>query len=826
MKYTDNELDRIISLTGKQKGLQIKSILDRAIEELKVQAQQAPDQAEALERIPAQRKELRNKLMEAIKTRSTTTGKSTGALKELNKIINMNLFHNGSLVSAVNLTNSELTGKIEIRKPNPSIFDSGDFDAKLRGGTSLSKNLKKIKAILDESKAVVEDKALDNRFPLNKFLGAVDTSKGKYRLNVYSYWEEIAGLFPQLKTDAEELLDAITSSQLDDETKDKFTKLFDMESEYGLDRLQYIANFPRASGEVLDARHRFFNIVTAMIATEGLLDTSKIQGKGFDDVKEDAVSYGDLSAEAAAEMLQGIKDSDLGSSEKPATVFDASLDMNMSDDGVDWLGDVSVLKGEADPLLMYEHSKGNKLLAMTEEGEVALMMILDKAINEIEERDDKGENPKFRVTLDFKTNLADWIDQLEDTTALVEEVEYWLPVSVMDNSDFDDLYEETNFDGINGHEFVSIDSLDDIGDFFDGLYELMADAAITYATDIRSTKGRRRGTDMQETFRGKLTGKLGGAVKRQNRKTDSAEGKLKEELLDEEIKGSLEKFMESALEYYFQPAYSGNLPVQIPSFMGSIGGRAMQTLALDLGLETVMSGSYKKLMQGSAKSIRENDLKKIADFLDRMFLKSIKIDAFLITEAENAAKAITRIFGKGRKEDNNNYFAGLLYHFMEQTKDFQRATNDFNGKPIKERATAFDEGYTSRKAYPIFAMPHWLDMNQGLITNKSSKAKTQYKRLKVIFEQVQQDLPVLLHKMLKAHDAIRKELGLPVSYGFFPLNHNGYDTMINKMYVDENIDLSNYEVETIIKAIDSHENISKDFGISSEQVYTIKAHFR
>tara|TARA_R100000951_G_scaffold116788_1_gene130813 strand:+ start:7098 stop:9572 length:2475 start_codon:yes stop_codon:yes gene_type:complete len=824
MEYTDNELDRIISLTGKQRGLKIKDILDRAVDKLKVEAQKAPDSGEAFKRIPSQRKELRVQLMEAIENRGKTSGKSTGALKQLNKIINMNIFHNGNLVSAANLTNSKLTGKIEIRKPNPSIFDKGEFDIKMKGGTSLSQNLLKIKAILDESKVVVEDKPLDSRFPLNKFLGAVDTSKGKYRLGVYSYWEEIARLFAQLKTDAEELLDAITSSQLDDETKDKFVKLFDMESEYGLDRLQYIAKFPTAEGEVLEARHRFFNIVTAMIATEGLLDTSKIKGKGFSDVEEDEVSYGDLNAEQAAEMLQGIKDSDFGSAEKPETVFDASLDMNMTDDGVDWLGDVSVLKAAADPLLMYEHARGNKLLSMTEQGEEDLVYLLDNAINEIEERDEKGENPKFNVTLDFKTNLSDWIDQLEDTTTLDDGVDFWLPISVMDNTDFDDLYEETNFDGFDGHEFVSIDSLDDIGNFFDGLYDLMAETSVTFASDVRSTKGRRRGTDIRETFRGKMKTRLGRAVSRQSRKTDSVEGKLDENLLSEDIKGALEKFMETSLEYYFTPAYSGNLPVQIPSFMGSIGGKVMQTLALDLGLETVMSGSYKKLMQGSAKSIRENDLKKIADFLDRMFLKSIRIDAFLVTQAENAAKALTRIFGK--KEDNNNYFAGLLYHFMEQTKDFQRETNDFNGKPIKERATAFDEGYNNRKAYPIFAMPHWLDMNQGLITQKSPKAKTQYNRLKVIFEEVQQDLPVLLHKMLMAHDAIRKELGLETSYGFFPLNHNGYDAMINKMYVDANIDLSNYEVETIVKAIDSHENISKEYGISTEQVYMIKSHFR
>ena len=46
------------------------------------------------------------------------------------------------------------------------------------------------------------------------------------------------------------------------------------------------------------------------------------------------------------------------------------------------------------------------------------------------------------------------------------------------------------------------------------------------------------------------------------------------------------------------------------------------------------------------------------------------------------------------------------------------------------------------------------------------------------------------------------------------------------MQVDENIDLSYLEVEQIVKAVDSHDNISKEYGISKEQVYLIKANFR
>lgn len=831
MTYTDDELDRIISLTGGQKGKAIKNILDREVDRLKREAQGSADEEEARKRIPEQRKKYKDALMEAIKTRKGVTGKGTGQLNVLAKIIDMNIFHNGNLISAATLVENDLTGKLDIRNPNPSIFDGDAFKNELAASGNLGRNLQRIKDILVESKAEVKDVEITSTFPVDKFLGSIDASKGANRKDIYDYWNSIANIFPQLKKDAEDLLKAVNADEnLPEDLKEKFERAFDMED---FDRLQYIAKFPLAKGEVLEARHRFFNIVAGLISAERLFDSQTVSGKGFED---DDVGSGDISGQLAQEMADGIESAineNLGFEEGGLTgnawADATSIDLDLIDDGVEWLNDVSLLQAQADPLLMYEHNRGKKLLSMTDEGEQQLVELLSNAIDEIEEAEERdGQRiTAFTTSLDLKTDIDDWLEQTADTSTLDNDVEFWLPVSVMDNADFDDLYpKEKYFDGVEGYEFVTADDLEEIEDLFEDLYNILSKDMIAYAANIRTSKGRRRGTDMRETMRGidPRTNRLAAASKRQFRQTDSLPSKIKEELLSEELKGALEKFMETALEYYFTPAYSGRLPIQIPSFMGTIGGRVMQTLSLDLGLETVMSGSYKKLMQGSAKSFKETDLENIADFLEMIFLKSIKIDTFLIAEGERAARSLTKIFKK--KEENNQYIAGLIHHFMVETGDTARENNKFNGTPIKELAEKFDFGYRSRRAYPIFALPHWLDMNQGLITQKSPKAKTQYNRLKTIFEQVQGDLPVLIHKMLKAHDAIREQLGLPVIHGFFPMNSVGYDTIINKMYVEENLDLSNYEVETIVKALDSHQNISKEFGISTEQVYAIKAHFR
>ena len=46
------------------------------------------------------------------------------------------------------------------------------------------------------------------------------------------------------------------------------------------------------------------------------------------------------------------------------------------------------------------------------------------------------------------------------------------------------------------------------------------------------------------------------------------------------------------------------------------------------------------------------------------------------------------------------------------------------------------------------------------------------------------------------------------------------------MYIEENLDLSHLEVQNIVKEVDSYDNISKEYGISKDQVYLIKSHFR
>ena len=84
-----------------------------------------------------------------------------------------------------------------------------------------------------------------------------------------------------------------------------------------------------------------------------------------------------------------------------------------------------------------------------------------------------------------------------------------------------------------------------------------------------------------------------------------------------------------------------------------------------------------------------------------------------------------------------------------------------------------------------------------------------------------------IHKdILSAHDTIRKMKGLPIYYAIKKLDN--FDDVQDMMETLEKqkLDITATEINKIVNDLDSFSNISKAYGISSEQVYLIKSNFR
>lgn len=728
----------------------------------------------------------------------------------LRPLTDMNIYADGELVNENFLYNEVIEGKLDIRNPQPSVLNNPQVKTALgaeQTPAAFKANFNKIKQRLEDMSGTKEYKQLTNKFPTNKYLGAIDISKADNRLEVYNFWDEVGGRYDEfINNMAEFFVAAKAVSWENAKVADKFNKLYNDVNDINL---EYIVEFEPVEERFLSARHRFFNIIAHRLHLEGLMRPEE----GNEGYHDDHDKHGDVNSQLA-EQLQ----SSLGNSSTQGDTLDLNQWAEHLTTELTWDDEYDALMGAADPLLLYESNRGEKLLAINDEMEGQLIEVLEELLEEL----DDG----YGVSLDTTTDIEEWMEQLEDTQVLDEgklKGKMALPISVLNNKDFAKLYTSTTFKSVEEGKSIGVDNVDKIKNFFADLYQLLSGDDFRMEVEARTTKGRRRGSVTEPRERRQATGDTGfmeGSTKipiSLNRG-----GNLRGEF--SAFKSELQKMMDSALEYFFDPMYSGLLPIEIPNFASSIGSKVLQTLSLQLGLETVMSSAYDTLFEGSVEEVDVGNLREIADFLDNIFMPEVKIDDELITEGEFCADALTEIFG--REEENNDYCAALIHHYMVDTGDTSREGNDFDGKTIKERAESFDKKFTSRKAFPVFAMPHWLDMNQGVLTKKSPASKTQYNRLKAIFENAQTDLPVLLHKLLKAHDAIRHQLNKKVVHGYVPLNDYGINKMITKMQVDENIDLSYLEVEQIVKAVDSHENISREYGISGEQVYLIKANFR
>ena len=85
----------------------------------------------------------------------------------------------------------------------------------------------------------------------------------------------------------------------------------------------------------------------------------------------------------------------------------------------------------------------------------------------------------------------------------------------------------------------------------------------------------------------------------------------------------------------------------------------------------------------------------------------------------------------------------------------------------------------------------------------------------------------IYYKLLEAHDSLRILKGKTIHYG--TMNEDNFEhveNMLAKMQAEHNLDMTASELVGVVNEVDSFDNISKAYGISSEHVYLIKANFR
>ena len=691
-------------------------------------------------------------------------------------------------------------------------------------GENLSYNLKKIRSRLTlegkKERKVVTSKAIN--VDIGKYLGATNLSKATVRQDIYDYWEKVSKKYKPFKKalgeffeEASKLSEFATTyggrrrTPRSREFKEKFERFGEeinkLEETYSDKNLEYIADFSRAS--VLlekDPKLRLVAALDRIIAAEGLakkdkkIKTATEEEDGFESTQrawEDTL----MESERASKKNE------------PQDYLDEELAEDVLEDSIDY--DASDLaRRETDPLLAYELMKNTRLLALDQESKA----ILRETIEQLKEK---------ATVLDFKTNLSELLSEVKDTI-IIDADTYSLPVSILSNNDFAKFINvEGKLISTSMKEEISLDVLEEIDEMFEKIHLLLTDRKFGFAVGMR-TSGR--GTVLGGSFGDSYTDSKGSTVERLIREgsrrmpeTIGERGQIKPQF--NLLTKSLKKLLEAYAEYYINPLYVGRLPIEIPLYSTGRGARALSIFLRDVGGESLMAETYEVLATSEKATISHFSMANLANFLVKLESPNIRVDDNLIQLAEDASIALTDMMGN--EEKNRNYFAAVLKHFMDETEEYSKEKEDFFGKTIAQRARKYERDYKARKPFPIFGLPQYMETNQSLMT-KGSKRKTQYDRLKSVIQQVEDDLPIMLKMLLEAHDEIRKALGKEIFYGFLPLKHESYGAMADLLYKKEQVDLSHLEVSNIVKSEDSHNNLSKEYGITEEQIYLIKANFR
>tara|TARA_R100000734_G_scaffold14441_1_gene10641 strand:- start:5 stop:2371 length:2367 start_codon:yes stop_codon:yes gene_type:complete len=212
------------------------------------------------------------------------------------------------------------------------------------------------------------------------------------------------------------------------------------------------------------------------------------------------------------------------------------------------------------------------------------------------------------------------------------------------------------------------------------------------------------------------------------------------------------------------------------------------------------------------KQIESKTTKINLDELKRVFLEMADEMDDIIDTSEAKDLGFTEMIIKD--------IASLFYHITKEDTSFEGVSSK---AAFDERgATTYDDSHAFKQIV-YFLIGRIDEFNASNMKSEAGVVKD-IKKLQDWFGDIKKSEEQML---LQAHDHIRVLKGQDVHFDV--LDYNDIDDMeyfITKMNKERNIDLSSMEVYNIVKELDSFQNISNEYGISTEDVYLIKANFR
>lgn len=460
----------------------------------------------------------------------------------------------------------------------------------------------------------------------------------------------------------------------------------------------------------------------------------------------------------------------------------AGMELQSSEEDIDTIEEILLGKLEVDPLYSYVVTGGYT------PGEMVSASDLEEIKFEIREiASVLGE--------DFIGEIDEVINELEGFDMdMGKRGTYYLPITSELQSA---LKLDTDYAGIiESHKTF----LEAVGNFFEG--RVSAGKTMSPARgDLVPLETAGRGTRERSK-----PGILGSDRKELKEKSD--------ELLD---------FVQALKEYYTKPLNSKYFPFEAEHPL-----KQNNTLAILAKYNSqVLDEWLRRKLLFSGVSISNSLIRKYRVFLDN--LSSTQFDPMSDRFKKNLTalvKELTRMFSKQNRElivkDTLNVVAEVLKQegsplpdLVIYGIDIQEA--DKSDLPYSPLQLLSDElRKTGSKYQDKYKASVYRSVQPDI---KAIRANLQ----KEVFRVIKSDIS---HKLLVAHDGIRKMKGLPVYYRFADLENVEHMNETLDVIKSDGYDISALDVERIVKEVDSHSSIAKQYGVNTETVYKLKALFR
>lgn len=193
---------------------------------------------------------------------------------------------------------------------------------------------------------------------------------------------------------------------------------------------------------------------------------------------------------------------------------------------------------------------------------------------------------------------------------------------------------------------------------------------------------------------------------------------------------------------------------------------------------------------------------------------------------------IAEINGMGKKEkqefkeDLYSDVAALIGNIKDEIGDDNEQTKTFQSIDVIEEFNRKKKTGQKIDLESVGVLYSFLELADTLPTAFSEEKD--FKKIKelqqLLGEMRKEDIS---SKLLDAHDSLRILKNEPLYYHYLDsLNVDDMESFLDIAKNDFNKNYTAFEVGLIVEEMDSFDNISKSFGVSREDVYIIKAHFR